>query len=62
MPSPQGRIDCACPRHDARDCVDVRYGRDLRRLLDAETLDDLMSDDDDGCRCACHAPEDDDDE
>lgn len=45
---------CACPRSDARDCADFRSGRDLRRMLDAETREDAMSDEDDGCQCACH--------
>lgn len=47
-------MKCACPRIDARDCADFRSGRDLRRLLDAETRDDFMDYTDDGCVCACH--------
>lgn len=51
---------CGCPRTDARDCIDFRSGRDLRRLLDAETLEDSMSDFDDPCECPCHDPDEDD--
>ena len=47
---------CGCPRTDARDCIDFRSGRDLRRLLDAETLEDSMSDFDGPCECPKPCP------
>lgn len=36
---------CACPRLDAVECVQVRYGR-----IDRSNWDDF----EDGCECACH--------
>jgi hypothetical protein len=54
---PREHIKCACPRLDGQDCVDFRSGRDLRRIMDAETAEDAMSDFDGGCSCACHEPD-----
>jgi hypothetical protein len=47
---------CACPRDNARECIRVRYGRDL---LDGDTDHD---DGDDVCECSCHDAEWDDPE
>lgn len=52
-------VECACPRHGARDCYRVRYELDLR-----EALGDSLSADEaeDECGCVCHRePENDDD-
>lgn len=48
---------CACPRLDAKDCMDVRYGKDLAFLLDGDGYED----DDERCECSCHHRDDDDD-
>jgi hypothetical protein len=49
---------CACPRLDARDCIAVRYGRDLRCMIDG----DDGYDDDEECVCSCHDEDEDYDE
>lgn len=41
---------CACPRLDAKDCIAVRYGKDLAFLLDGDDYED----DDERCECPCH--------
>ena len=50
-------MNCACPRHDARDCLRVRVGDDMREMLDAPTL----SWDDEVCECGCHGDDQDED-
>jgi len=52
----QERIRCACPRLDARDCIERRNGRDLRRLIDGDDRPEAEE-----CECACHEPDEDED-
>lgn len=49
----QERLQCACFRLDARDCVQERRSHGLLDSLDG---------DEDACLCACHEPNEDDDE
>jgi hypothetical protein len=47
LPTTPGR--CACPRRDAKDCADTRYGGSrLERLESGREADP--------CTCACHEP------
>lgn len=48
---------CACPRDDARDCLRVRVGDDMRALLG----DPEVTWDDETCECSCHDRDEDDD-
>ena len=46
-------VTCACPRLDAKACLRVRYGRDLRDLFSDEPPAG-GPDDDEECECGCH--------
>lgn len=47
----QERHKCCCRRISARECYRVRYGLDLRDMIDGT---DSTWEDDDECSCVCH--------